>query len=73
MVKYVSLDAEGGPVLQTALSDSPRADTSCLTEAAAKQQADGEACALMSAPDEALGSQHCVHLSEAGENQLIIQ
>lgn len=38
-----------------------------------KQQVDGEACALMSAPDEALGSQHCVHLSEAGENQLIIQ
>lgn len=30
MVKYLSLDAEGGPVLQTASSDSPSADTSCL-------------------------------------------
>lgn len=34
MVDYLSLDAEGGPGLQTALSGPRRADLSCLGEAA---------------------------------------
>lgn len=64
MVDYLSLDAEGGPGLQMALSGRLRADLSCLGPRGA--------CALMSAPDKAPITSRG-HLSDAGESGLIIE
>lgn len=43
MVDYLSLDAEGGPGLQTALSGPRRADLSCLGKRP-RQKAVGGLC-----------------------------